>query len=194
MKNAKKVKALATLAASALVVGGVVGGTLAWLTDTADPVTNTFTTSNIDIDLTETTGGDQKEYKMVPGYTIEKDPTVTVEAGNEACYLFVKVEESENFDTYLSYEMAEGWTALDDVDNVYYREVAASEDNAHFSVLKEDEVQVKDTVTQDQMASLSDDNYPTLTFTAYASQLYKDANEKFAPAEAWNNVNPDTQG
>lgn len=194
MKNAKKVKALATLAASALVVGGVVGGTLAWLTDTADPVTNTFTTSNIDIDLTETTGGDQKEYKMVPGYTIEKDPTVTVEAGSEACYLFVKVEESENFDTYLSYEMAEGWTALDDVDNVYYREVAASEDNAHFSVLKEDEVQVKDTVTQDQMASLSDDNYPTLTFTAYASQLYKDANEKFAPAEAWNNVNPDTQG
>ena len=131
---------------------------------------------------------------MVPGYTIEKDPTVTVEAGSEACYLFVKVEESENFDTYLSYEMAEGWTALDDVDNVYYREVAASEDNAHFSVLKEDEVQVKDTVTQDQMASLSDDNYPTLTFTAYASQLYKDANEKFAPAEAWNNVNPDTQG
>lgn len=194
MKNAKKVKALATLAASALVVGGVVGGTLAWLTDTADPVTNTFTTSNIDIELTETTGGDHKEYKMVPGYTIEKDPTVTVEAGSEACYLFVKVEESENFDTYLSYGMADGWTALDDVENVYYREVVASEDNAVFSVLKEDEVQVKDTVTQDQMASLSDDNYPTLTFTAYASQLYKDANEKFAPAAAWNNVNPDTQG
>lgn len=194
MKNAKKVKALATLAASALVVGCVVGGTLAWLTDTTDPVTNTFTTSNIDIDLTETTGGDRKEYKMVPGYTIEKDPTVTVEAGSEACYLFVKVEESENFDTYLSYKMADGWTALDDVDNVYYREVVASEDNANFSVLKNNEVHVSDEVTQDQMASLSDDNYPTLTFTAYASQLYKDANEKFAPAEAWNNVNPDTQG
>ena len=194
MKNTKKMKALATLAASALAVGCVVGGTLAWLTDTTNAVKNTFTTSNIDIDLTETTGGDQKEYKMVPGYTIEKDPTVTVEAGSEACYLFVKVEESENFDTYLSYEMAEGWTALDDVDNVYYREVAASEDNAHFSVLKEDEVQVKDTVTQDQMASLSDDNYPTLTFTAYASQLYKDANEKFVPAAAWNNVNPVAQG
>lgn len=194
MKNTKKMKALATLAASALVVGCVVGGTLAWLTDTTDAVKNTFTTSNIDITLTETTGGDKHEYKMVPGYTIGKDPTVIVEAASEACYLFVKVEKSDNFDTYLSYEMANGWTVLDGEENVYYREVAASDEDTTFSVLKDNKVQVSEKVTQEQMASLSGENYPTLTFTAYASQLYKDAGTKFSAAEAWTNVNPDAQG
>ena len=31
---------------------------------------------------------------MIPGKTLAKDPMVTVEAGSEACYLFVKVEET----------------------------------------------------------------------------------------------------
>ena len=31
---------------------------------------------------------------------------------------------------------------------------------------------------------------PTLTITAYASQLYKSAGEKFTAAGAWKNVNP----
>ena len=87
-----KKKSLALLLAIAIVVVGVVAGTLAWLTDKTAPVTNTFTTSDIDIDLTET----EAEYKMIPGWSIDKDPTVTVKAGSEACYLFVKLVKSDN--------------------------------------------------------------------------------------------------
>ena len=80
-------------------------------------VKNTFTVGDINIGLTETT----TDYKMVPGNTIAKDPTVTVKAESEACWLFVKVTESENLDTFITYAIAEGWTKLQD--GVYYREV-----------------------------------------------------------------------
>nr|MDY5756504.1 hypothetical protein [Eubacteriales bacterium] len=88
-----KKKGLALVLALTLLVVGVVAGTLAWLTAKSDVVTNTFTTSDINITLEETEGGTNKEFKMIPGWTIEKDPKVTVVAGSEDCYLFVKVEE-----------------------------------------------------------------------------------------------------
>ena len=82
-----------------ILVIGAVGGTLAWLTDKTDPVTNTFTVGNVDITLAETTG---KTYKMVPGQTITKYPKVTVEAGSEECWLFVKIEKSTNYDNFMT--------------------------------------------------------------------------------------------
>ncbi|MEI3142371.1 MAG: TasA family protein [Oscillospiraceae bacterium] len=103
-----KKKTLALVLALTLLVAGVVGGTLAWLTDQTAEVKNTFTVGDINIGLTETT----TDYKMVPGNTIAKDPTVTVKANSEACWLFVKVTESENLDTFITYAIAEGWTAL----------------------------------------------------------------------------------
>lgn len=108
-----KKRTLALLVALVLVVGCIIGGTLAWLTAKTDAVVNTFTTSDIDVTLTET----EEEYKMVPGYTIHKDPKTTVVKGSEECYLFVKVEKSANFDSYMTYEMADGWTALEGVEN-----------------------------------------------------------------------------
>lgn len=60
-----------------LVLSFTIGGTLAWLTDTTEPVTNTFTYGDINITLAETT----EVYKMVPGNSISKDPSVTVESG-----------------------------------------------------------------------------------------------------------------
>ena len=125
-----KKKTLALVLALTLLVAGVVGGTLAWLTDQTAEVKNTFTVGDINIGLTETT----TDYKMVPGNTIAKDPTVTVKANSEACWLFVKVTESENLDTFITYAIAEGWTELQD--GVYYREVSASDADQTFSVLK----------------------------------------------------------
>ena len=71
-----KKKILALVLALTLLVAGVVGGTLAWLTDRTAEVKNTFTVGDINIGLTETTA----DYKMVPGNTIAKDPTVTVKS------------------------------------------------------------------------------------------------------------------
>ncbi len=156
-------KKVLSIVAVVLVLCCAIGGTLAWLTDKTDPVVNTFTVGDINIELTETT----TNYKMVPGNTISKDPKVTVKANSEACWLFVKVEKSTNFDQYLSYEMADGWTKLED--GVYYREVSAITANADFAVLKDNQVKVLDTVTKTMLEAAKTDT-PTLTFTAYAVQ------------------------
>ena len=186
-------KTMFMILAVVLIVGISVGGTLAWLTATSGPVTNTFTTSDIDITLTETGAtNNAKSFKMVPGYTINKDPKATVMAGSEDCYLFVKLEESANFDDFMTYDIADGWTKLPGVDGVYYRTVLTAEMGTGFSVLKDDQVEVKNTVTKDHMKNLTQTTYPTLKVTAYAAQLYKNASEKFDPADAWATVNPTT--
>lgn len=174
-----KKKTLALVLALTLLVAGVVGGTLAWLTDQTAEVKNTFTVGDINIGLTETTA----DYKMIPGNTIAKDPTVTVKANSEACWLFVKVTKSENLDTFITYAIAEGWTALPGVDGVYYREVPASAADQTFSVLADDAVTVKSDVTRTMLETAKTDA-PTLTFQAYAIQQ-----DHFATADAaWAEV------
>ena len=158
-----------------IICFAVVGTTFAWLMDSTDPIVNTFTIGKVDITLAETTGN---QYKMIPGSTIAKDPKVTVEAGSEACWVFVKLEKINNFDSYMTYDMAEGWTPLDGANGVYYRAVDADTANegAEFGVLKDNQVTVKETVTKDVTDT------PKLTFTAYAIQ-----SENFADVvKAWN--------
>lgn len=174
-----KKKTLALVLALTLLVAGIVGGTLAWLTDQTDEVKNTFTVGDINIGLTETTA----DYKMVPGNTIAKDPTVTVKANSEACWLFVKVTESTDLKDFITYAIAEGWTALPGVDGVYYREVPASAADQTFSVLAGDAVTVKSDVTRTMLETAKTDA-PTLTFQAYAIQK-----DHFATADAaWAEV------
>ena len=158
-------------------MAGVVGGTLAWLTDQTDEVKNTFTVGDINIGLAETT----TDYKMVPGNTIAKDPTVTVKANSEACWLFVQVTESANLDDFITYAIATGWTELEA--GVYYREVPASAADQTFSVLAGDAVTVKSDVTRTMLETAKTDA-PTLTFKAYAIQK-----DHFATADAaWAEV------
>ena len=185
-------RSIALVLATAALVIGTVFGTMAWLSAKSGPVTNTFTTSDITVTLKETTG---TQYKMVPGYTITKDPKVTVKSGSEPCYLFVKLEKSSNFDTFLTYTVADGWTQLKDAQNtdvlgVYYREVETADVGKTFSVLEGDKVTVSSTVTKEQMSALTTESCPTLTVTAYASQLMKSNTEEFTAIEAWSNVNP----
>lgn len=186
-------KFLAALLAVALISVCAVGGTLAWLTASSGPVVNTFTTSNIQVELSESTG---TQYKMVPGYDISKDPKAKVLAGSEECYLFVKLEKSTNFDTYLTYTIASGWTKLTGegiTDEVYYRIVSSSGMGSAYSVLSGDKVTVKGSVTKADMTA-AETAKPTLTITAYASQLHKSnsteqgAVNDFTAAEAWANL------
>lgn len=184
-------KALFIMLSAALIVCATVAGTLAWLTDTTAPVVNTFTVGDINITLTESKNLD---LKMVPGQSIKKDPKVTVKAGSEACWLFVKVDKSVNFDGFMTFEMADGWTLLKTEGNteVYYREVAATTADTDISVLKDNKVTVRDTVTKTMLEGVKNadgtpnENAPTLTFTAYAVQ--KDG---IADADtAWGKVTP----
>lgn len=178
-------KKVLSIVAVVLVLCCAIGGTLAWLTAKSDVVKNTFSPSNIKIELKETTGA---QYKMVPGYTIEKDPAAKVLAGSEQCWLFVKIEKSGNFDQYLTYEPANGWEPVAEETNVYARKVTTPEIGTAYSVLLNDQVTVKDGVDETMMNSLTAETYPTLTITAYASQLHKNATTDFTAAEAWVNA------
>ena len=118
------------------MIGCVVCGSMAWLMDKSDDVVNTFTDSHVDIALSETgasgTTIKTKDFKMIPGYTRDKDPKVTVKAGSQPCYVFIKVEESDNLDAYIKYAIDEydetknqtGWKPLTGVDGVYYRVIS----------------------------------------------------------------------
>ena len=180
-----KKKSLALVLALAMIVVCVVGGTLAWLTATTGSVTNTFTYGDINITLAES---ENLDLKMIPGYTIDKDPKVTVKAGSEKCYLFVKVAESDNFDSFMTYDMADGWTALAGVNGVYYRVVDTADMGTAYSVLANDRVTVRDTVTKADMNALTEATQPTLTFTAYACQYNSTNGTSFTAAEAWAKV------
>ena len=92
-------KVLLVLLCMAVLVAGSVLGTLAWLT-AEKQVENTFTVGKVAIELYETnmnpeTGekGTGKNYegieniKIIPGRTVSKDPTVTVKADSEDCYV-----------------------------------------------------------------------------------------------------------
>lgn len=193
-------KSITGLALAGVLCFGV-AGTLAWLQDETVTVQNTFTTSGIDIDLNETdavlnasTSQKEKSFKMIPGFTISKDPKVTVKANSETCYVFVEVIESATLNTYISYTVDNTWTKLELTDNskkVYYRTVTSSTSDQTFSVLTNDTVTVKDSVTDAQMKALSapDAVQPTLSFKAYAIQQASGNNTNFEPATAWNTIN-----
>lgn len=192
-----KKRYLALVAALALAVGGVVGGTLAWLTAETDPVVNTFTPSDINVTLEETT--EPEDYKMIPGWTITKDPTVTVKKDSVDCYLFVKLEKSTNFDQFMEYSVdTEVWkelpNATEDANSVvYYRIVNENTSDQDFQVIKDNTVKVKETVTKQDMGALAQGNKPSLTVTAYASQLYKNEKKQtFTVDEAWENISAST--
>lgn len=153
---------LLTLALVLVVAVASVGGTIAWLTVETEPVVNTFTVGDINIELYETRNpdGTQNEdgshvtnwsAKLIPGSKYAKDPVVTVTEGSEACWLFVKFEEINNPSTYLTYTSAltddKGWTKLIGEGitetNVWYREVAANATTRNWYLL-EGETAVED--------------------------------------------------
>ena len=182
----------------ALVLCFAIGGTLAWLKTETTPVLNTFTYGDINIGLSES---DDLDLKMIPGNSIKKDPVVTVKEGSEACWLFVEVKESENFDDFMTYAIAEGWTLYNTTtsgsniktDNttadtyVIYREVVKTTKDELFYVLAGKEgyqngyVTVNDAVTKKMFAALTEATRPTLTFTAYAVQ----SDNVTTVADAW---------
>ena len=189
-------KLVVAMLAVTLLIGCAIGGTVAWLTAKTDPVVNTFTYGDINIDLWEhaydaTTNalGTSKvtkveNYKIIPGVDLPKDPTVTVKANSEACWLFVKVQE-ENWPTFketngttnkVSYAIATDWTALTGHTGVYYREVDATTADTSFNILAGDTtypdgvVRVSENLTKTEVNSITAGTQPKLTFTACAVQ------------------------
>lgn len=107
MKAKTKTKALLMSLCAVLLVAASVLGTMAYLTDSKD-VKNTFTVGNVTIKLDEAKVDEkgnlvknqddtladrvtQNAYKLLPGHTYVKDPTVTVLAPSVESYVRMKV-------------------------------------------------------------------------------------------------------
>ncbi len=101
MKTKKKV--LGLMMAAVLLVTATIFGTMAYLTS-QDQVVNTFTVGSVAIKLDEadvkpdgtyetdaTSRVDANDYKLIPGHTYIKDPTVTVLEGSESSYVRILV-------------------------------------------------------------------------------------------------------
>ena len=70
----------------------------------------------------------------------------------------------------MKYGIADGWTALTGETGVYYREVVAVTADTSFDVLAGNVVTVSEELTKAEVNSITADNQPKLTFTAYAVQ------------------------
>lgn len=181
MKTTKK--ALLALVCAVALVFGSVFATYAYLTSTTDVVTNTFSVGNVTITLDETdvdvygvkdseTRVTKNDYKLIPGQTYVKDPTVHVAKGSEKCYVFVKVVDEitaiEDAKTIATQMNENKWVQLvvdgKNVENVYYYETVVD-------ALKEKvDVPVFNNFKVKGNADVANYNGKTVTVTAYAVQ------------------------
>lgn len=103
-----------------------IAGSLAYLTDETDEVTNTFTAgANIAIDLYELNSGEKElttaAYTIIPGDVAEKDPQVVTEEDSADSYIFIEVTENMGtldvvFSDYITYDVLDSWTEIVDKD------------------------------------------------------------------------------
>ena len=209
-KNMKK-KLLIMSVAMVLVCAFAVGMTIAYLTD-HETVTNTFTVGNVQIKLDEADVDEygrvpqgspaprvtENTYKLIPGHTYTKDPTVTVLSGSEESYIkmTVTVTKSAELDAifgedganllsiFNGYDSA-NWTYKGNTEDTtantrtyefwYKEEVAAPDADVALDALF-DSITVPGNINNDQLKTIEG---MTITVNAYAIQA-----DGFANADA----------
>ena len=208
-----KTKALALALCAVLLVVSTVFVTMAYLTSKTDVVTNTFTVGKVtitldeaDVDLMGVKDGDTRvkanEYKLIPGHTYIKDPTIHVAGDSENCWLLVKVEnglkdiiagntsvsENDSTDTVYTIEAQmtkNGWSLVAGETNIYaYKATAKTGDYKVF-----DNFKLKGDANVSNYATVKDDDGnitggKTIEVTAYAIQADGFATAAAAWAEA----------
>ncbi len=197
----RTVRNIVIVLAVVAICSAAVLGTMAWLVDTSETVVNKFINTDIEVEVEESTGD---TYEMIPGWNLTKDPKVTVGEDSVDCWVFVKLEKSDNYDNYLIHSVDSAWTQGDGTSipaDVYYCKVTDDSGlkGQTLSVLAAgsmefdsvtytwgaDEVLVRPDVTKAMMDSLTEANYPTLSVSSKVVQLMKDETTEFTAAEAW---------
>lgn len=170
----------------------IVNGTVAWLTGKSGLLKNQFSYGNIKITLhddSNTGDGDTINYEITPGTKIEKKTYIKVKEKSEDCWLFVKINETDNFKDFMTYSLEDNWTKLENNENVYYMKVNKSNDEQVFNVFKNNEILVRTDVTKEQFSSLTLGNYPSLSVSASAVQRNDKIDEIDTALEAWQLIN-----
>ena len=204
-------RSLVTMIGSLALVGALgVGATLAYLSDKADDLTNTFTFTSAGIgialdeaDVDDVTnqeqfdadgksvrtaeGATQNYENIIPGMTIHKDPTVTVKANSLNCNVFVSVQNANAAEVLTIGEMGT-WTEVNPADygftaaddTTYY---VYSGDNATGTVEENDAFKVVATSATD---TVLDDVFEKVTFsgTINADTVFENIVIKAAAVQA----------
>ena len=194
-----KKKLLIMSVAMVLVCAFAVGMTIAYLTD-HETVTNTFTVGNVQIKLDEADVDEYgvpqgspaprvtaNSYKLIPGHTYTKDPTVTVLEGSEESFIKMTVTFSNSAELDEIFGVGTDLTTIfhdydgttwiykgntENTDNTrtyefWYKEtVAATTEDVALDALF-DSITVPRTITNDQLATIQG---MTITVNAYAIQ------------------------
>lgn len=197
----KLFKTLGIIACALILMVGSIAGTYAYLTSTAQ-TTNTFTVGNVKITMDEAKvdangavvqGADRVvtddtfAYKLIPGHTYIKDPTIHVDDNSEACWLFVRIDDQisaiQDATTIANQLAANGWTPVDGTGVYYYANpVSAGADVVVFNSFK-----ILGTVTNE---TIDDYANKKIIVTAYAVQA-----DGFTTAyAAWDATFGNTQG
>lgn len=178
MKNRKLRKALLALCCAIALVAISVGATLAYLIS-ADTVTNTFTVGNVNITLDELDVDDSDNdndrtdrdkantYKLFPGKSYTKDPTVHVAANSENSWIFVKVDNqiADIIDGDLETQIitTNEWTKLSA--GLYYKEYTSNTDETDLVVFSN--FTIRSDVDNDELANYANKQ---IIVNAYAIQ------------------------
>lgn len=192
-----KTKALALALCAVLLVVTTVFVTMAYLTS-EDSVTNTFTVGKVTITLDEAdvkSDGtyesdvnarvDANTYKLIPGHTYIKDPTIHVADDSEECWLFVKVENG--LEDIIDAKTIEdqmndnGWSSVAGETNIYAYEKIATAKTGDYKVF--DNFKLKDDADVSSYAT-ADNEDSVINVTAYAIQADGFATAAAAWAEA----------
>ena len=148
-----KNKALLLTLCAVLLVAASVMGTIAYLTS-HDAVVNTFSVGSISMSLDEqdvdnsTPGEDDRDkanaYHLLPGHTYVKDPIIHIDVNSEDAWIFVKVENgiaayeaatvTDGYTSIADQITANGWTALEGVTGVYYKEYTKNQTDKDLEV------------------------------------------------------------
>jgi len=212
-----KKKMMALVLCVALVAVAAVGATMAYFTDTKT-ATNTFTVGNVEITLDEAkvdlngecvknpdgTLADrvtENAYKLIPGHTYVKDPTITVVKGSEECYVraIVTINKAQELDaifapgvelnTILTGTNLAKWecksVTKDEAKNtrtytLWYKETVNAADAAQKLAPVFTQLVVPENLTRDQLETLEGLEI-TVEANAIQTEGFTDA------AEAWDN-------
>jgi uncharacterized protein YpmB len=194
-----KKRTMIFVTAMVLLFAIVTGSTIAYMTSTTLPVTNTFTYGTVSITLDEGKVGDNglfadnaatrvmaNSYKVVPGNSYDKDPTVHVGENSDSCYIFVNVINGftnyeanvDGKDTVAEQMEDNGWINMSG--NIWYKANAVTKGTNHVVFSKLHISDSLDNTASEAAAKTS------IVITAYAiqSEGFTSATEAYAAAGA----------
>lgn len=127
-----KKKTIVLIMSIALVACLSIGATLAFLSAKSSELVNTFTVGNIAMKLDEAKVSDNQvidgrtdsgnSYRIYDSAVLPKDPTVTINAKSENCYVFMSCVVSDNIKDIASMNIGNNWILVKDNLYVYSKD------------------------------------------------------------------------